>query len=156
MFDAPLHEVNAFSMQITERATAHARKLDVVLLSDASESVVVGAVEYIEPIAVHAADSATLFPAQTVPESELRQAEVAMRAFAQRHGVRGLVTGTFALSTPETGALGPELVAIQLGPSSVEPFVTSATGIRLPELSTHLALGSMSHPRTSLVGRPRD
>lgn len=113
-----------------------------MLLADGTESVFVGAVEYVEPIGVHAADSAGLLPPQTLPELGLEQAEAAMRMLARSSSVRGLLTGTFAIAVHESKPPVAILIAIRHGPSTVEPFVSAATGLRLPELATELALGA--------------
>lgn len=128
---------------LTRANTTHrssARKLDVVLLAEASEeaeSVTLGSVEYVEPASIHVGDSAAFFPPQTIPAPVFASAEDAARSLAASHSLRGLVTATFALEDE-----GPELLELRIGPSFVEPFVSRAVGFALGELDAHIAFGA--------------
>ncbi|QOY90309.1 carbamoyl-phosphate synthase large subunit [Paludibaculum fermentans] len=132
---------------LIDRFLEDAIEVDVDALSDTEDVLIGGIMEHIEEAGVHSGDSSCVLPPQTIPESELATIRGYTEKLARALKVIGLMNVQYAIKDGQ-------VFVLEVNPraSRTAPYVSKATGIRLPKIAVGLMLGKKLKELTHLTG----
>jgi carbamoyl-phosphate synthase large subunit len=132
---------------LIDRFLEDAIEVDVDALSDTQDVLIGGIMEHIEEAGVHSGDSSCVLPPQTIPESNLATIRDYTEKLARALKVVGLMNVQYAIKDGE-------VFVLEVNPraSRTVPYVSKATGIRLPKIAVGLMLGKKLKELTGLTG----
>src|SRR3954447_784510 len=134
-----MQEAVGFSVKrpvLIDRFLEDATEVDVDALCDGENVLIAGIMEHIEEAGVHSGDSSCVLPPISIPPQTLRTIEDYTGKLARALNVIGLMNVQYALKNGE-------VYVLEVNPraSRTVPFVSKATGVRLPKVAVGLMLG---------------
>ncbi|MBI5281901.1 MAG: carbamoyl-phosphate synthase large subunit [Candidatus Solibacter usitatus] len=132
---------------LIDRFLEDAIEVDVDALSDGDDVLIGGIMEHIEEAGVHSGDSSCVLPPQSIPESELATIRHYTVQLARALKVIGLMNVQYAIKDGQ-------VFVLEVNPraSRTAPYVSKATGVRLPKIAVGLMLGKKLRELTDLTG----
>jgi carbamoyl-phosphate synthase large subunit len=132
---------------LIDRFLEDAIEVDVDALADGDDVLIGGIMEHIEEAGVHSGDSSCVLPPQTIPEKELATIREYTEKLARALRVIGLMNVQYAIKDGQ-------VFVLEVNPraSRTAPYVSKATGVRLPKIAVGLMLGKKLKELTHLTG----
>ncbi|MBL0157906.1 MAG: carbamoyl-phosphate synthase large subunit [Bryobacterales bacterium] len=132
---------------LIDRFLEDAIEVDVDALCDLEDVLIGGIMEHIEEAGIHSGDSSCVLPPQTIPERELATIRTYTERLARALKVIGLMNVQYAIKDGE-------VFVLEVNPraSRTAPYVSKATGVRLPRIAVGLMLGKKLKELTHLTG----
>ncbi len=132
---------------LVDRFLEDAIEVDVDALSDTEDVLIGGIMEHIEEAGVHSGDSSCVLPPQTIPETNLATIRGYTEKLARALKVVGLMNVQYAIKDGQ-------VFVLEVNPraSRTAPYVSKATGVRLPKIAVGLMLGKKLKELTDLTG----
>ncbi|HEY3440088.1 MAG TPA: carbamoyl-phosphate synthase large subunit [Paludibaculum sp.] len=132
---------------LIDRFLEDAIEVDVDALCDLDDVLIGGIMEHIEEAGIHSGDSSCVLPPQTIPERELATIRTYTERLARALSVIGLMNVQYAIKDGE-------VFVLEVNPraSRTAPYVSKATGVRLPRIAVGLMLGKKLKELTHLTG----
>ena len=132
---------------LIDRFLEDAIEVDVDALCDLEDVLIGGIMEHIEEAGVHSGDSSCVLPPQTIPERELATIRTYTERLARALKVIGLMNVQYAIKDGT-------VFVLEVNPraSRTAPYVSKATGVRLPKIAVGLMLGKKLKELTHLTG----
>jgi carbamoyl-phosphate synthase large subunit len=128
------------------------KQLEVEVMRDAADAVVViCAIESVDPVGVHPADSISVAPAQTLSDEDRRRLREAAAAVIRAIGVETGSAGIRFALDPQDGRLVVLGVTPRVGRSAA--LASRATGVPIARISAKLAVGYTLDELPDDVGR---
>jgi carbamoyl-phosphate synthase large subunit len=132
---------------LIDRFLEDAIEIDVDALCDTEDVLIGGIMEHIEEAGIHSGDSSCVLPPQTIPVETLAVIEAYTVKLARALRVVGLMNVQYAIKDGE-------VFVLEVNPraSRTAPYVSKATGVRLPKVAVGLMLGKKLKELTHLTG----
>jgi carbamoyl-phosphate synthase large subunit len=132
---------------LIDRFLEDAIEVDVDALADGDDVLIGGIMEHIEEAGVHSGDSSCVLPPQTIPVQELATIREYTEKLARALRVIGLMNVQYAIKDGQ-------VFVLEVNPraSRTAPYVSKATGVRLPKIAVGLMLGKKLKELTHLTG----
>jgi len=132
---------------LIDRFLEDAIEVDVDALADGEDVLIGGIMEHIEEAGVHSGDSSCVLPPQTIPDESLAVIREYTEKLAKALHVIGLMNVQYAIKDGE-------VFVLEVNPraSRTAPYVSKATGVRLPKIAVGLMLGKKLKELTHLTG----
>ncbi len=136
---------------LIDRFLEDAIEVDVDALSDTEDILIGGIMEHIEEAGVHSGDSSCVLPPQSIPEENLATIRDYTVKLALALKVVGLMNVQYAIKDGQ-------VFVLEVNPraSRTAPYVSKATGVRLPKIAVGLMLGKKLKDLTDLTGGQYD
>ena len=132
---------------LIDRFLEDAIEVDVDAVSDGEDVLVGGIMEHIEEAGIHSGDSSCVLPPQSLSEGTLRVIEDYTVRLARALRVRGLMNVQYAVKDGQ-------VFVLEVNPraSRTAPYVSKATGVRLPKVAVGVMLGKKLRELGHLTG----
>jgi carbamoyl-phosphate synthase large subunit len=145
-----MQEAANFSVKrpvLIDRFLEDATEVDVDALCDGENVLIAGIMEHIEEAGVHSGDSSCVLPPISIQPQTLKIIEDYTTKLARALNVIGLMNVQYALKNGE-------VYVLEVNPraSRTVPFVSKATGVRLPKVAVGLMLGKKLSELSNLTG----
>ncbi|MBT8338640.1 MAG: carbamoyl-phosphate synthase large subunit [Desulfatitalea sp.] len=115
------------------------QQIEVEMLRDKQgQTILAGAVEYVDSAGIHPGDAIAVFPTQTVPDDILAALQTHARRIVDHLGIVGCATIRFALQSPGRPVL---ITAVHPRYTRTSAMVERATGMPIASLAALLAAG---------------
>ncbi len=124
---------------VVEKALLGWKELEFEVLRDASgKALALASFENLDPVGIHTGDSLSVYPFQTVPRKIVQDLRRISREIVAALGLIGSVTIQYGL---RPGLKESAVIDVSPGLTGSTALLSSATGVRLAEIATKLALG---------------
>jgi carbamoyl-phosphate synthase large subunit len=132
---------------LIDRFLEDAIEVDVDAVSDGEDVLIGGIMEHIEEAGIHSGDSSCVLPPQSLSEGTLRVIEDYTVRLARALKVRGLMNVQYAVKDGQ-------VFVLEVNPraSRTVPYVSKATGVRLPKVAVGVMLGKKLRELGELTG----
>ena len=132
---------------LVDRFLEDAIEVDVDAVSDGEDVLIGGIMEHIEEAGIHSGDSSCVLPPQSLSEGTLRVIEDYTVRLARALSVRGLMNVQYAVKDGQ-------VFVLEVNPraSRTVPYVSKATGVRLPKVAVGVMLGKKLRELEDLTG----
>jgi carbamoyl-phosphate synthase large subunit len=132
---------------LIDRFLEDAIEVDVDAVSDGEDVLIGGIMEHIEEAGIHSGDSSCVLPPQSLSEGTLRVIEDYTVRLARALNVRGLMNVQYAVKDGQ-------VFVLEVNPraSRTVPYVSKATGVRLPKVAVGVMLGKKLRELEELTG----
>jgi carbamoyl-phosphate synthase large subunit len=132
---------------LIDRFLEDAIEIDVDAVSDGDDVLIGGIMEHIEEAGIHSGDSSCVLPPQSLSQGTLRVIEDYTVRLARALRVRGLMNVQYAVKDGQ-------VFVLEVNPraSRTVPYVSKATGVRLPKVAVGVMLGKKLRELEHLTG----
>ncbi len=132
---------------LIDRFLEDAIEVDVDAVSDGGDVLIGGIMEHIEEAGIHSGDSSCVLPPQSLSGGTLRVIEDYTVRLARALHVRGLMNVQYAVKDGQ-------VFVLEVNPraSRTVPYVSKATGVRLPKVAVGVMLGRTLRELEHLTG----
>jgi carbamoyl-phosphate synthase large subunit len=132
---------------LIDRFLEDAIEVDVDAVSDGEDVLIGGIMEHIEEAGIHSGDSSCVLPPQSLSDGTLRVIEDYTVRLARALNVRGLMNVQYAVKDGQ-------VFVLEVNPraSRTVPYVSKATGVRLPKIAVGIMLGRKLREMGDLTG----
>ncbi|MGQ9919528.1 MAG: carbamoyl-phosphate synthase large subunit, partial [Bryobacteraceae bacterium] len=132
---------------LIDRFLEDAIEVDVDAVSDGEDVLIGGIMEHIEEAGIHSGDSSCVLPPQSLSAGTLTVIEDYTVRLARALNVRGLMNVQYAVKNGQ-------VFVLEVNPraSRTVPYVSKATGVRLPKVAVSVMLGKKLREMEDLTG----
>jgi len=132
---------------LIDRFLEDAIEVDVDAVADGEDVLIGGIMEHIEEAGIHSGDSSCVLPPQSLSDGTLRLIEDFTVRLARALQVRGLMNVQYAVKDEQ-------VFVLEVNPraSRTVPYVSKATGVRLPKIAVGVMLGKKLRELEHLTG----
>ncbi len=132
---------------LIDRFLEDAIEVDVDAVSDGEDVLIGGIMEHIEEAGIHSGDSSCVLPPQSIGPAALAVIEDYTVRLARALNVRGLMNVQYAIKDGQ-------VFVLEVNPraSRTVPYVSKATGVRLPKVAVGVMLGRKLRELEDLTG----
>jgi carbamoyl-phosphate synthase large subunit len=132
---------------LIDRFLEDAIEVDVDAVADGEDVLIGGIMEHIEEAGIHSGDSSCVLPPQSLSDGTLRLIEDFTVRLARALQVRGFMNVQYAVKDEQ-------VFVLEVNPraSRTVPYVSKATGVRLPKIAVGVMLGKKLRELEHLTG----
>jgi len=132
---------------LIDRFLEDAIEVDVDAISDGEDVLIGGIMEHIEEAGIHSGDSSCVLPPQSIGAETLAVIRGYTKRLARALNVRGLMNVQYAIKDGR-------VFVLEVNPraSRTVPYVSKATGVRLPKVAVGVMLGMKLKELAHLAG----
>ncbi len=132
---------------LIDRFLEDAVEVDVDAVSDGEDVLIGGIMEHIEEAGIHSGDSSCVLPPQSLSDGVLAVIQDYTVRLARELNVRGLMNVQYAIKDGQ-------VFVLEVNPraSRTVPYVSKATGVRLPKVAVGIMLGQRLKDLAHLTG----
>ena len=122
---------------LLDRYLDHAIEVDVDAVCDGTDTFIGGITQHIEEAGIHSGDSSCSLPPYSLKDKIIQELARQTKILAACLNVKGLINIQYAIKDDE-------VYVLEINPraSRTAPFISKVIGKSLPQIATHVALGS--------------